>query len=228
MTETTAQRGSEPATSLPARDESRGSRLGRELGFLFTGLPLGIGAFMAGVVGFSFGVGTLVIVLGLPVLVGTLTAARGLARQERTRVEAITGRRLPPHHYREPDGTGLGGLWNKLAEPQAWRDLLHTVVAFPVRVAGFCIALVWSVGGVAGVLNFIWSWAIPREDGEEGLLDLMFGISSQAADIGFNTLLGVVLLATLMPVAHGLVALQAALARGLLTNQHAALRARER
>ncbi|AXK35973.1 hypothetical protein DVA86_28580 [Streptomyces armeniacus] len=195
------------------------------MGFLLAGFPIGVGAFVAGITMFSFGVGLLVTLLGVPVLVGALTAARGLARVERRRVEAVTGRSLPPHHYREPGGTGLAGLLNRLREPQAWRDLLHTVVAFPVRMLGFALALAWTVGGVGEVLYVLWSWAIPRDDDEQGLLDLAFDISSRSADIGFHTGIGVVLLATAVPVVRALVAMQTALARGLLTNQHAAVRA---
>ncbi|WFB09392.1 sensor domain-containing protein [Streptomyces sp. LX-29] len=204
----------------------RFGRFGRELGYLLTGLPLGIAAFVVAVAGFSFGLGTLVVWLGLPVLVGLLRAARGFARVERRRVESATGRALPPHHYRERGGSGFGGLVRALGDPQSWRDLLHMVVAFPARVVGFCLALTWTVGTVGELLYVTWSWAVPRDGDDQTLLDLMFGVDSRVADIAFNTGIGVLMAASAIPVIRALVALQSGLARGLLTNRYAAERAR--
>ena len=87
------------------------------------------------------GVGTLVVWLGVPLLAGTQAAARGFAGLERRRVDAVTGRPLPPHHYRTAGGAGLARLARSLLDPQSWRDLLHAVLAFPLRVVGFVIAV---------------------------------------------------------------------------------------
>ncbi|MCO1661014.1 sensor domain-containing protein [Pseudonocardia sp. S2-4] len=196
------------------------------LGYLLTGLPLGIVAFVVAVVGFAAGVGTLVVWLGLPILVLTLMTQRALAGAERRLVEWATGRALPPHHYRAPKGTGIGRLWSALREPQSWRDLLHAVVAFPVRVAAFCIAVTWTVGGLGGALAATWMWAIPQDDDGGGLVWLLTGNGWLGWEILLNTLLGLVLLATAAPVVRLLVLAEAGLARGLLTNESAALRAR--
>ncbi|OEV03728.1 sensor domain-containing protein [Streptomyces oceani] len=227
MTPTTAPPAAPYSSRAPYVPETgpEGSRFGRQLSYLITGLPLGIAGFVIAVTGFTTGVGSLVAWLGLPILVGTLLAARGLARVERRRVESATDRRLPPHYYRDRAGSGPGGWLRSLGEPQAWRDLAHLVVAFPVRTVGFCLAMVWTVGGVGELTYGLWSWFLPRDEGETGLLDLAFDIDSRLADIGFHTAVGVLLLATAVPVVRGLVAVQAGLARGLLTNQYAAERA---
>lgn len=128
------------------------SRFGRGLGYVLAGLPIGIPAFVIAVAGFALGVGTLVIWVGLPILVGLLAAARGFAAVERRNVEALTGARLPPHHYRTASGTGFTRLLRALRDPQSWRDLLHMVVAFPVRVASFVIAVTFVVGGAGGLV----------------------------------------------------------------------------
>ena len=112
-------------------------RFWRGLGYLLGGLPLAIVAFVIAVTGFAAGVGTIVVWLGLPILAGTLRASRGLASVERRGAEWATGRPLPPHHYRETRGRGIGRLFSMLADPQSWRDLLHAVVAFPVRLPVF-------------------------------------------------------------------------------------------
>ncbi|HLU59617.1 MAG TPA: sensor domain-containing protein [Pseudonocardia sp.] len=200
-------------------------RFWRGYGYLLGGLPLAIVALVVAVVGFAAGVGTLVVWLGLPILAGTLRACRGMAGVERRGAEWATGRALPPHHYREPRGRGIGRLFSMLADPQSWRDLLHCVIAFPVRVAMFVITVVWTVGGLGSALSVTWQWAIPRDDGG-GLYWLLTGNQSLSGEVAVSTLLGMFMLATAPLVIRGLVATRAGLARGLLTNQTAALRAR--
>jgi signal transduction histidine kinase len=199
---------------------ARAHRLAPGYGYLLAGLPLGIVAFVVAITGFSVGIGTLVVWIGLPVLVATLVAARGLAAAERALVAAATGRELPPHHYREPDR-----FLGRLTDPQPWRDLLHAVVAFPLRVAAFSIALVWGVGGLGALLSVTWMWALPRGDSTQ-LFELVTGVDSLAAEVVLQTLLGAGMLLTLPLVVRGLVAVLAGLARLLLTNETAALRAR--
>jgi len=212
-----------------AGEAARRHRAGfwRGFGYLLSGLPLGIVAFVLAVVGFVVGVATFVVWLGLPILVLTLLVQRKLAGPERRLAEWATGRPMPPHHYRPAKGTGIGRLWSALRDPQSWRDLLHSVVSFPVRVAAFAIGVVWVVGGVGGTLGVTWMWAIPYDDdGGGGLVWLLTGNPSKFLEIALNTFFGLVLLATAPLVVRLLVLAKAGLARGLLTNESAALRAR--
>ncbi|MGH3755426.1 MAG: sensor histidine kinase [Pseudonocardiaceae bacterium] len=204
------------------------ARLTRGFGYLLAGLPVGIVAFVVAVAGFASGVSTLVVWFGLPILVGTLRAARGMATVERRGVRWATGRELPPHHYHPTRGHRVARrLLLALADPQSWRDLLHCVVAFPVRVATFSIAVSWAVGGLGLTLYVLWEWALPRTERDyHGLFGLITGSSSRLDDIASHTVIGVLMLLSLPWVVRGLVAVQAGLARGLLTNQTAALRAR--
>jgi signal transduction histidine kinase len=94
-----------------------------------------------------------------------------------------------------------------------------------VRVATAAIALGWGLGGLSLALYSAWEWALPRGD-MRGLVELVTGNDTRAADIVVNTLIGVLALAAFPWVVRGLVAARAGLARGLLTNQTAALRAR--
>jgi signal transduction histidine kinase len=215
--------------SAPTAAVSAGAdRFWRQFGYLLAGLPLAIVAFVVAVVGFAAGVGTFAVLLGLLILVGTLRACRGLATVERRSTEWATGRPLPPHHYREPRGRGLGGLFRRLAEPQSWRDLLYAVVSFPVRIAAFVIAVSWTVGGLGGLLAVTWYWALPSNDEGGGLFWLLTGSTLRLGEVAMNTVLGAVMVATSPLVVRGLVAVRVGLVRGLLTNQTAALRARAR
>jgi signal transduction histidine kinase len=196
-----------------------------DLGYLLAGLPIGIPAFAVAVAGFALGLGTLVIWIGLPVLVGVLAAARAFARLERRRVEAVTGAALPAHHYRPASGSGIGRLGRALRDPQSWRDLVHMVVAFPLRVVSFAVTVALVVGGAGGLVYALWEWALPRSPDNHTLIELAFGVHSRLADILSVTGIGAVLLLLSPVVMRGLTALQTGLARGLLTSRTAALRA---
>ena len=197
----------------------------RGLRYLVTGLPLGVLAFVVAIAGFAAGISTVVVWVGLPILAGTFALSRRLADVERRTTEAATGRPLPPHHYRPRRGRGVIGMLGRLADPQCWRDLLHAVVGFPVRLACFVIGVAWAVTGLGATLYVLWEWSLPRGE-RTGLIDVLTGVASRALDVAFTTLVGLVLLATTPWVVRGLVAVRAGLARGLLTNRTAALRAR--
>ncbi|GAY08535.1 sensor histidine kinase [Pseudonocardia sp. N23] len=217
-----------PATVPGPVAERRGglARVGRELRYLIGGLPLSIVAFVVAVAGFAAGVSTVVVWVGVPILAATLRAARGLARVERRSTETVLGRPLPPHHYRTPSGTGLGRMVSSLAEPQSWRDVLHAVAGFPVRLTCFVVGVVWAVAGLGATLALTWMWSLPYDAEFSGLYGLLTGNDSRLVDIGITTVAGIVLLVTLPWVLRLLVAARTGLARGLLTNQSAALRAR--
>ncbi|MEO3752558.1 sensor domain-containing protein [Streptomyces sp. B6B3] len=220
MTAMTAPNAATTASAAGGLDHAgrpRGaSRFWRELGYLLAGLPVGIAAFTVVVTGLSVGVSAVVLVVGLPLLAGTLAAARGFAGWERRRLAAVTGQPPRAPRYVEREGHGLARTRQALRDGQAWRDVLHAVASFPIRVLTFSLALTWTLGGLGELLYATWSWPIPRDD-NAGLLDLMFGIDSRLADIAFNMGIGVVLLATAVPMVRGLAALQAGVAHGLLT-----------
>ncbi|MGA5193617.1 sensor domain-containing protein [Streptomyces exfoliatus] len=215
MTETASLHSVPQAPTAP---EPGARRFRSELRYLLSGLPLGLAAFTVTVTGAVLGVSTLVIWAGLPILAGTLRAARALANLERRRVTAVTGRPLPPHRPR-PSGTGWAGTLRAVRDPRSWRDLVHLVVAFPLQVLTFSVALTWTLGGIGELLYATWSWSLPRGQDNQGLAELIFDTSSRAVDIGFNTAIGVFLLATAVPVVRSLAALQTRLATALLTDR---------
>ncbi|QKW06530.1 sensor domain-containing protein [Streptomyces sp. NA04227] len=222
MTETTPPLFAHAAPRTPAAHLPRSAKapaFGHALVYLLAGFPLSLAVFVAACVGVSFGLGTLVVWLGLPVLAGTLALARRHAALERRRAEAVTGRAMPAPRYRENHATGVRWMFRSLADPRAWADLSHMFLGLVLRTVTFSLALTWTVGGLGELLYGTWSWSLPRDGGEEGLLDLAFGISSRAADIGFHTGVGVLLLATAVPMVRGLVALEVGLVRALLTGR---------
>ncbi len=77
-------------------------RVGHSAGYVLTGFPLAVAAFVLLVTGFAVGIATLAITIGIVVLAGTLAAARTFARVERSRLDALLGVRTAASGVPDP------------------------------------------------------------------------------------------------------------------------------
>jgi signal transduction histidine kinase len=214
-------------TTRPPRPRPGWRQVGRDLGYLLPGLLIAIVSVTVLVTGFWLGVGLVPLaLLGLFVLAGTLSIARGFAAVERRRVAWLERRPLDPVAYREPTGTGFARLTGPLRDRQLWRDFAHGVLILPVRVLTWSLTVAWTAASLM-ITYPLWAWSLPRgEDGVEGLAHLVLGWESFTADVLVDTALSVPFLLTLPYVLRGLAVVESGLAWSLLTNQTAALRAR--
>lgn len=204
-----------PAPSPPATRP----RLADAAGYVLTGFPLALAAFVVLVPGLALGLGTLPITLGLGVLALTLHAARGFARVERARLDLLWRTCIPRPAYR-PGGTGVvRSTLSAGADPRRWLDLVHGIVGFPVAVAAFVVPVAWSAGAAGGVGYVLWEWSPPRrEAGNRTLADLIGLGDGRLPDVLLTTALGVVLAGTLPYVVRGCAAVEAGLAWALLAD----------
>lgn len=203
-------------TSVPA--ETPRLRVARSAGYVLTGFPLAVAAFVLLIAGFSVGIGTLVITIGVVVLAGTLAAARTFARVERSRLDALFGIRMPRPAYRTPRGGRFGRAVSAGADPRRWLDLLHGIVAFPVAVATFAIVVSWFAAAIGGLGYVLWEWSVPRGPDDHSLSYYMGLGNGRTADILVTTALGAVAALTLPWVVRGCAAVQAGLAWSLLAD----------
>lgn len=197
-------------------------KLGRNYIYVLTGLPIALFSFPLLVSLTAVSVATLVIWVGMLLLPLTLLIASGFAGLSRARLSAW-GATMEPVHYR-PLNPGLMGKLRIVSEPRRWLDLLfETLIAFPLRVINFVLAVVWTAVGIGGITYFFWSIFIP---GQRGLIELLQRISpallpqdttgQYLLDSGIMFAIGLVCLLTLSPVLNGLAALDALLTRALL------------
>jgi hypothetical protein len=193
-------------------------RVARSAGYVLTGFPLAVAAFVLLIAGFSVGIGTLVITIGVVVLAGTLAAARTFARVERSRLDALFGIRMPRPAYRTPRGGRFGRAVSAGADPRRWLDLLHGIVAFPVAVATFAIVVSWFAAAIGGLGYVLWEWSVPRGPDDHSLSYYMGLGNGRTADILVTTALGAVAALTLPWVVRGCAAVQAGLAWSLLAD----------
>jgi signal transduction histidine kinase len=193
------------------------SRTWTELAYLLVGLPAGIVTFSVVVTGVAAGVSLMITLVGIPILVATAYADRGLAWLERRRAGLVLGHPIADPGHRRPARPGAVAWLKALAvDPQTWKDAAWMVILFAVGLVGFVVAVVlWAMALWAVTFPVYW-WALPRD----ALPQVTFGGGEHAVD----TLPGAVAVGAvgllLLPVAAWVCALlahaQARLARLLL------------
>jgi signal transduction histidine kinase len=194
-------------------------QLGVDTGYVLLGFPLAVVSFCVIVAGFSAGVSTLVVIVGLPILAGTLIIARVFADIERLRIPPVLRRPRTRPIYRaaQPDA----GVWKRILNPltqiQFWLDLAHGVLHFPIAVAAFCVVVTWWASAIGGTLTVAWDWSIPRGPDNTSLAQLIGLGDSTFARIGLQTAIGLVCLITLPVVVRGCALISAGFSRVLLT-----------
>ena len=191
-------------------------RLADSAGYVLTGFPIALPAFVLMVAGLAVGLGTLVVTVGIGVLAVTLGIAKAFAGLERTRLDALLGHRVPRPPYRQPRGGVLGRAVSAGADPRRWLDLAHGLVGFPIAVASFVITVAWFAGAASGLSYVLWEWSVTRGTDNETLAELTGLGDGRLPDILLTTALGAILAATLPWVVRGCAAVQAGLAWSLL------------
>src|SRR4029453_12122691 len=78
--------------------------------YLLLALPLGVAEFSFLVTAISFGFGTAITLIGIPVLIGTVWAWRWLAEFERRVIGRLLGVDIPWPYRPDPEGGGGGGV----------------------------------------------------------------------------------------------------------------------
>jgi signal transduction histidine kinase len=191
-------------------------------------VPLAIVAMAVTWLVFGLGLGTLVLVIGLPVLAGALQVARGFAEAERALLRMTD---LPP--IAAPDwrrGARGGGRWARLTQPlrngHYWMALLSALLVRPiVAIVGFAFATIWIILALGGPTYWCWSPFTRNGSAEEiwvpwAVQHLFGGIDPDPDPHLWASMLylivGVVFLGTLPLVLRGLAAMHGAVASALV------------
>ncbi|WP_425560689.1 sensor histidine kinase [Luedemannella helvata] len=216
---------------LPAAPPAKPSRrilrnLGVDTAYAIAGFPIAIAAFVMVITGIALGLGTLVVWVGLPILVGTLFIARGFAQLERLRIAPVLNQPVIAGIYKkvQPDA----GVWRKLLTPlsdaQAWLDIAHAIIRLPFSILSFVIAVTWWAGALGGLTGPLWLWAIPRGEDSKDLPELIGLGDAYSTLLLFYVAMGVAFAITLPFVLRLVTLMETGLAQALL-NSVARLRA---
>jgi hypothetical protein len=171
---------------LPALD-----RTARDAAYLTLGLLTSVLAFSVWVAAVTLSLTLAILIVGLPVIIGSAYVMRWTAELDRQNAALVFGRPVRGA-YRSHRGGSLGTrLLNTVRDPQVWRDLAwlitHSIVGFAFGV--IALSLVASVGALATLP--LWYWSIPG-GAEFGLWDaaslpLAFASALLAIPLAFVT-----------------------------------------
>lgn len=194
-------------------------QIGHDTQYVLLGFPLSLVALPLLVTGFGVGVGTAVLWVGLPILVGTLWLARGLATLERFRVAPTLGARLPHPDYRRPRPShgGLRRLLTPVADVQSWLDLLHGVFRLVPATVAFAFVITWWAGALGGLTWPLWAWSLPDGPNDSNLPELLGLSGSYTSNTIFHMALGFFFLGTLYFIVRAAALLEARFAQALLS-----------
>ncbi|HKT04625.1 MAG TPA: sensor domain-containing protein [Rugosimonospora sp.] len=213
--------------TLVARPGSAAGRMLRQTmtdsWYLLVGFPLGVASFTVIVSGLSIGLGSLFL-LGLPIAVATLYAARGFAELERRRIRPVL--RVAVVHPRYQPAPADASLVRRLVAPMAdwqyWLDVLHGLLAFVVATVTFTLLTLWWSAAVSGTLYVVYGWFLP-DDPSSGLvvkgrqLSDLLGMGGTVGRVVLTTSIGFFFLGTLPLAVRVLAVGQARLSRTLLS-----------
>ncbi|HEY6800442.1 MAG TPA: sensor domain-containing protein, partial [Agromyces sp.] len=176
---------------------------------------------------FWAGVGLLILIIGLPIVVGTLFVARGLGVADRGLLW-LTGLPAIAEPEWNRDKREATGFWMPLTRPirnaHYWLYLVHGMLVNPViSTISFVLTTVWLSVGLGGLTYWFWGIFLPRGDGGDWgryVVDavpwLFGGWSGWAVEVVLYLLAGIVFTFTMPWVLGGLARAHHAVATGML------------
>ncbi len=133
----------------------------RETVQLLLDLPFGILGFTIVVTGLSLGVGMLITLVGIPILVGTLLAARGLGLADRARANWLLRLDVPRPERRPPANGFLRQLIAPMRDSANWKASAYLLIALPVGVVNFSVAVTIWTTALSALSLPLYAWALP-------------------------------------------------------------------
>lgn len=132
--------------------------------FMFLALALGIFHFVFAIVGLSLSAGFAILIIGVPFFLAFIGLTRVIALADGRLVEAISGERMP----RRPVHPGpKQSFWTRIVEmlrdARTWTTLAYFVLALPLGIAYFTVAVTGLSVGLA--LTFAPLFEIARRMG---------------------------------------------------------------
>jgi signal transduction histidine kinase len=194
------------------------ARLWKETSHLLIDLGVGIVLFTWVVTLLSVSGGLAITLLGLPLLAFTVASGRWIATMEKARVRGLLGVSLAPWPALPSGGTAWQGMMRRFADGAGWKGLLYGVVMLPWGIVTFTVAVtLWSVAWSLAAFPLYGWWVPTWGDGFHPKGAALVGVVLGSGAVG------VVLVAVLPRVIHGMATAGASIARALLAPDEAAL-----
>jgi hypothetical protein len=136
-------------------------RVWTSLVYMLLSLGTGIVYFTIVVTGLSTAGGMLVLIIGIPLLMGVLGIVRAMALFEGRLVEVLLGTRMPRRLRPTPPGMGFFQrmvFW--LKDGRTWASMVYMLLMLPLGVAYFTIAVTGLSVGISLATVPIWGWFV--------------------------------------------------------------------
>jgi signal transduction histidine kinase len=180
-------------------------------------LPIGVIFGSLAITYFWAGVGLTATLMGLPLLVATLLACRGVGGMERARARKLLGLKIGNPARFTPRRRGfLGWLTSGLRDAPSWRALLYFFLLIPVGALNFALAVSMWATAFGGMTYPYWYRWLPADHGHHGgtFGDQVYTDTPGWLAVHFGT--GVLFLFLAPWVVRGMAQLDGAMVRGLL------------
>ena len=176
------------------------------------GLFLGCAVIFVVTFGLGFGVGMLILFVGLPILGLTLRLADWFARAERARFALLLGVRIPawPAAARAGYRWGLVPRWRMFTERATWGEIGYALLRLPVSAVTVTVSIgVWALGLTMLALPF-YNHYLPSGGAEIGDTVL------RGSSVTVVSAIGLAVLIAAPQLTRGLAIADAAMSRRLL------------
>jgi hypothetical protein len=110
----------------------------------------------------SFGFGTAITLIGIPVLVGTVWAWRWMAELERGLIARLIGTEIPSPYRPDPTGRWWSVVAARLSDPATWKDLAFLLLQLPFGIVSFTVAVTVLGTGLGALFAPAYYWALPE------------------------------------------------------------------
>lgn len=190
----------------------------QEAGYLLAAWPVLLAGFVVVTTLLATGAGLVILWIGLPIMIGALLLARGLATAQLHVTSVLRGGTVVDRPYQGFTGTGIGRFLGPLKDRQSWLDVLWLVAAFLMSTFTWSVALLWVTTAVAGLLSPVAMVVLELTLGvNRGGLGALMGLPfALVFDIVVTFGLGVGALFTAPAVMRGLTSAQLGLGEMLL------------
>ena len=126
--------------------------------FMLVSFPLGLFWFVVLVTLLSTGIGTVVTLVGIPILIGSLFLWMYGAKFERLRLQGMLGIRIADPYAPVPhDASFWQKLKIRLQDRYIWQDLVYLFLLFPIGVAEFVVVTAVVSTVTFGLTGPIWA-----------------------------------------------------------------------
>jgi hypothetical protein len=113
--------------------------------FLLLAFPFGLLYFLLVVIGFSVGIGTAIISVGIPILFATFTLVHGMAAMERGIAANLLRIDFPRPRQRDGERTFMQRFVDYLRDPLTWTSIIYMILKLPLGIISFILIIVLPI-----------------------------------------------------------------------------------